>query len=174
MHDMRNLLDISKRLLEKDLNKDEVEKIFKTASDSRKSSWFKDSVDVNDLLKQWNKQNFPTDSRDIVSILKSEGFSIDEINKVFKKTGYGLSDKPDISPAMEKVAEYIINSNYTEDILAFLKDNYKGIEDSYVKEGKMTVEDIRSVFTEIVKEERTELKNLIKQDQIKHLGRVKK
>jgi hypothetical protein len=174
MHDMRKLLDLSNNLFESDLEKSDIESIFKSAEDQRKGSWFSHNISSNDLLKKWNKEGFPTDSRDIVNILKSVGFSPREINKVFKKAGYGSSDDPAVSPAMKKLSKYIIDNGYTENILKFLKDNYEGIEEVYVKDGTMVVEDIRTIFNDMVKEERPELNNLMKQSEQKNLGRSRK
>lgn len=171
---MTDLLKITKNLYENDLQRKEIESIFNVAQNSRKGSHFKKEISANDLIQKWKDNRFPTDIRDIVNILKSAKFSPREINKVFKKAGYGSADNPAISPAMERISKYIIKQGYTEDILKFLKDNYSDLEEIYVADGNIVIEDIRSIFNEIVKEDRPDLQKYIQQEQKLALGRNKK
>lgn len=172
MRDMSELLKLSSKLFEENLQKNDIQSIFSAAS--RKSSFLKKEININDLLKIWKEHRFPTDSKDIVNILKDVGFSSREINKVFKKAGYGSADAPAVSSAMNKISAYIIKHGYTEDILKFLKNNYNGIEETYVADGNIVIEDLRNIFTEIVKEDRPDLSEYIRKEQQQNLGRIKK
>lgn len=174
MRSMSELLAISRKLFEDDLSPNEVKNIFNAAQESRKNAIFKQEIDANDLVQMWKDKRFPTDTRDIVAILKLAKFSPREINKVFKNAGYGSADNPAISPAMEKLSSYIIKNNYTDDILQFLNDNYDDIAETYVADGNMVVEDIREIFIEMAKEDRPELSTFLKQEQARTLGRNKK
>ena len=171
---MSELLAITQQLYEDDLSRKDVGTIFNAAQTSRKGSMFKKEITASDLIQAWKDARYPSDVRDIIRILKAAKFSDKEINRVFKVAGFGSADDPAISPAMNKLSDYIIKQGYTADILKFLKDNYDGIEESSDHNGKLVVEDIRAIFDEIVKEPREELSAHLKQELQKNLGRAKK
>ena len=171
---MSDLLKISKRLFEEDLQRSDVNAIFKAAETVPKN-WLGKAPESRDtLITRWKDARFPTDSRDIVSILKNAGYGDRAINKVFKKAGYGDSEDIAVSPAIETLSKYIIQSGYTDDILAFMKSEFPEVAKSYVREGTLAVEDIRSIFAEITNEDATELPEILKQKQMQNLGRNKK
>jgi len=174
MHNMSDLLKISKRLFEEDLLLSDVTAIFKAAETTPKN-WLGKAPETKDtLVSQWKNARFPTDSRDIVAILKKAGYGDRAINKVFKKAGYGDTEDLAVSPAIEKLSKYIIQNDYTDDILAFMKSEFPEVVKSYVKEGTLAVEDIRSIFAEITNEDASELPAIVKQKQLQNLGRNKK
>lgn len=174
MRSMSEMLALSKRLFEDELQKSDISAIFKAAEATPKNWLGKSPEPVESLISKWKNARFPTDSRDIVSILKSSGYGDKAINKVFNKAGYGSSEEVAASPAIEKISKYIIEQGYTDDILAFMKSEFPDIAKSYVKEGTMNIEDIREIFATMMNEEAEELPELYRQRQQANLGRTKK
>ena len=170
---MRDLL-AKMAQLEEALQRSDVKRIFSTAADLRKPSFFKKDINVDDLLQVWRDNEFPSSTKAIVAILQSANFSHREINKVFKNAGYGSSEQPTVSPAMNKLSKYIIDNGYSEEILQFLKSKYTNIDESHVADKDMVIEDIRTVFDAMSKEARPDLEQHIRQYQCNNLGRHKK
>lgn len=166
-------MDKNKNLIESELQNKDLGRIFSTAEQVRSNSFLKKNIASSDLMQLWKDEKYPTDSRDIVSLLHKAGFSNREINKVFKEAGYGSAENPAVSPAMEKLAAYIIDNGYTEDIVKFMRNNYD-VDNLYVGEGKVVFEDLRKIFDSIVKEDRPGLDEYIRRDEKQRLGRNKK
>lgn len=177
------------------VSRGDVNAIFKKATDLRsKPSGMgrvfkglrKDTIDITDLQQAWKDEGFPDDTADITHILKAQGFGDKEIKKVFS-TVFGDSDdeegyaEPETSPAVLKIAEYIKRTGITDNIVSFLERDYGqllGTEDapglmSRIKK-KFTTEDIRHIFTHIVREERTDRIRLIRVQEQTQLGRKRK
>jgi len=175
-------------LTESEINKADIKAILQTASDTRnKPSGLgrvfkglrKDKIDVNDLQQAWKEAGFPDDTRDIKKLLLGHGFSEDDIKKVFSQVfgtyKRGKEEEPDIpqqSATMNKIVQYAKSNNLVPDLIAFLEDEY-GFKES-VQSDKMMIEDIRQLFTAIVKEERSGRAELIKKYDRDQLGRTKK
>lgn len=145
-------------------------------------------IDVNDLQKAWRDQHFPDDTADIYAILVRHGFSNKEIEKVFDKVlgpVAGENDTEEASPAIKQLAEFIkkvgledsikdyMQSEYGDELTLSKSSGVLGKIKNYFSKKVMT-EDIRKIFMEIVKEERTNSPALLRSYEIKHLGRIKK
>lgn len=132
----------------------------------------KDKIDINDLQSAWKEEGYPDDTSDITSILLGHGFSKREINKVFNSVfgndDTGETDIPHASAAIEKIAKYIKSNNLTDQVIDFMQKEYKFVPD------KIVSEDLRKVFTDIVKETRSERDVLIREQDKQALGRIRK
>lgn len=177
------------------IGKGDVNAIFKKAAEIRVNppglgrmfkSLRKDTIDVNDLQQAWKDAGFPDDTQDIMYILKNQGYGDKEIKKVFSSV-FGDSDEdegyadPETSPAVLKIADYIKKKNMTNDMVQFLERDYGELLGTAPKQGmlsrikkKFTTEDIRQIFTQIVKEERSNRINLIRAHEHTNFGRNKK
>lgn len=148
----------------------------------------KDKVDVNDLQQSWKDAGYPDDTRDISKVLKSHGFGESEITKIFSNTFGDMShdDRNVSSPAIAKIADYVKKHDLQDDLIAFMQQEFgeelgvttnRGILGKAVDYGKTlfsrkaTVEEVREIFTSIVNEERTERHILIRETELKLLGR---
>lgn len=190
----RELKDDS-NITESLISRGDVNAIFKQATDIRsKPSGLgrvfkglrKDSIDINDLQQAWKDAGFPDDTQDIMHILQDQGFGDKEIKKVFSSVFGDSEDEegyadPETSPAVLKIAEYIKKKGMADEIVAFLEREYGQMLGTEKKPGlmsrikkKFTTEDIRHIFTQIVKEERSNRTNLIRAQEQTHLGRKKK
>lgn len=175
------------KLTETEISKSDVSGIFKQAVELRSqpqgrfSKFFgqkpKDNIAVSDLQQAWQKAGFPDDVRDIEHILKDFGFGDKEIHKVmsgaFGTNNDGQYNEPIASPAIQKLADYAKKAGLTQDLIAFMQKEY-GFKESYSHQGKVVVEDVRKIFDAIVYEERSALPKLIKDNEIRQLGRNKK
>jgi len=175
-----------RKIVESQVNPGDIRAVFNVASDLRGKptglgsvfkSLRKDKVDVGDLQKAWQESGYPDDIRDIENILKDFGFDKKEINKVFAGA-FGKSDEdeyiePTASPAILKIAQYAKKAGIDKDIIAFMQKEY-GFKESHAYQGKAMIEDVRKIFTEIVREERTALPELIRAAEQKQLGRNRK
>lgn len=172
-----------------EINRADVKSIFKAATDARNTptgvgkyikSLRKPTIDVAELQKAWADAKFPDDTQDISALLLAHGFSKSEVKKVFAQVfgedpdqESGHSAPPPASNAILKLAEYAKKNGLDKDLLAFLEQEY-GIKESEEYTGKLVVEEIRDIFTAIVKEERSGRAELMKQHEQNQLGRSKK
>ena len=152
----------------------------------------KDKVSINDLQQAWKDQGFGDDERDIVLILKKFGYGQDEIKKVFQKV-FGEQGQPDedndadkpAAAAIQKFADYAKKSGMVDDLKAFMQQEFgeelgldqpqqgmAGKAKNMFK--KMTTEEIRQVFTDIIQEQRTDRSKLIREQEQSSLGRNSK
>lgn len=174
------------------INKADVNAILKAAAEQRKRGPIKrfydvgkKEIDVNDLQKAWAKglepdgsDGYSNDTADIKRILQKFGYGDKEINKVFTKvfkTDKSNYDDEDDAPRgsehVQKAADFIKKNGFQKHILAFLEQEFGdeiGLKETIV------VEEIRELFTAIVKEERTEIARLIKEEDRILLGRTRK
>ena len=183
-------------ILEAQINPADAKELFKSASDLRSKGsplgkvfkgLKKDKIDSNELLKVWVEEGRPDDTRDIKQILKDHGFGDKEINKVFSQVFGDEEDEPIASPAIQKIVNYVKENGLADNLKTFMQKEF-GEELGLVKKGalsktidigkkawkKIVAEDIRKIFTEIVKEERSERIKLIKEKELEQLGRSKK
>lgn len=152
------------------------------------SSLGRNSIEVSDLQRAWRDARFPSDTDDIYRILVKHGFSDKEINRVFDNVLGGdrqESDDQEISPATKKLVEFIKKAGLVDDVKEFMQSVY-GEELGLIKKPgmfdkakkffgrKVMAEDVRAIFTAIVKEERTERIELLRSYDKTHLGRNKK
>ncbi|HEY6436682.1 MAG TPA: hypothetical protein VIY47_08830 [Ignavibacteriaceae bacterium] len=146
------------------------------------------------MQKAWRDAKFPSDTDDIYRILVKHGFSDKEIKRVFDQVLGGDSQEQakqakqanqKVTPAVKKIAAYIKKAGLTDDIKEFMREVFgeelgltkkPGMFDKVKKFfGKKAVaEDIRAIFTAIVKEERTGRVGLLRSYDRAHLGRNKK
>lgn len=135
----------------------------------------KDKIDATDLQQAWKDEGYPDDTRDLAAILKGHGFGKKEIDKVFSEVFGGNAEEAgeDLSPTIQKIADYAKKNGLAEPLKAFLQREY-GFTESYSHEGKAMIEDVRRIFTTIVREERTGRRSLIKTQEQTQLGRTKK
>lgn len=136
----------------------------------------KNKIDINDLQQAWKDDNFPDDTRDIAAILIGHGFSKKEINKIFNRV-FGVDDEnpsiPGASESVIQIAEYAKKYGMEKELIAFLEREYK-FKESYSYPDKAMIEDVRNIFAEIVKEERSGRAKLMKTYEQTQLGRTKK
>lgn len=165
---------------EAQINTADVKAIFKQAEEFRSKprglgrffdKFKKDPIDINDLQQAWADEGYPDDTRDIARILKDHGFAEKEINKVFSKI-YG-DEEPQGSPAIQKIADYIKTNGLENEIKAIMQRDY-GFTESYSRSGKLIVEDIRKVFTNILLEDRNNLDKAVLEHEQKIFGRNRK
>jgi hypothetical protein len=169
------------------INPADAKEAFKVASGLRNNSTGlsrifkglrKDKIDVNDLQQAWKDEGFPSDTTEIAAILKGHGFSPTEINKVYsevfgKGTGKNDFEEPVASDAIQKIATYAKNNGLVDELKLFLQKEY-GFTESLTYEGKAVMEDIRQIFTSIVREPRADRNSMIKIQEQTQLGRIKK
>lgn len=190
----RELKDDS-NITESLVSRGDVNAIFKKATELRsKPSGMaklfkglrKNTIDINDLQQAWKDEGFPDDTQDIMHILQDQGFGDKEIKKVFSSVFGDSKDEegyaePETSPAVLKIADYIKKKGMTNDIINFLERDYGELLGTKQRPGwfsrikkKFTTEEIRHIFTEIVKEERSNRNNLMRAQEQQYLGRKKK
>ena len=135
----------------------------------------KNTIDVNDLQQAWKDEGFPDDTRDLVAILKDHGFAKQEIDKVFQEVFGNTAENTgdEASPTIQKIVDYAKEHDLVEPLKVFLQREY-GFTESFDYGGKVVVEDIRQIFTSIVREERTARLALIRTQEQTQLGRTKK
>lgn len=175
-----------RKINESQINPPDVKAVFKTAVDIRNSPSklskifrsAKPTIDISDLQAAWKEDHYSDDTADIERILLDHGFSKKEINKVFSEV-FGQDDsgesyaEPTQSTAVLKIAQLAKNDGIAQEIIAFLQKEY-GFTESRKYPDKAVIEDIRQIFTRIVKEERSGRTGLIKEYQQANLGRTKK
>lgn len=163
------------------MNKHDVQDVLKKAAEVKPASksWFglgkKKGLELSDIQKAWQTAGYPDDSRKIAQVLKTLGFERKEINKVFRDvfdTKYGAHDTGN-SAVVAKLAEYIKQNGYAEEIATFLEHQYD-IEESYDYDGKVVVEQVRTIFERILQEERTGLPKMQREFEQQSLGRHRK
>lgn len=178
-----------RKITEAEINRADVKSIFKTATDNRNSpsglgkyikSLRKPTIDVAELQKAWADAKYPDDTQDIESLLLAHGFSKSEIKKVFAQvfgedpdSETGHNAPPPASETIMKLADFAKKNGLDKDLIAFMEQEY-GFKESYQNHGKIMVEQIRDIFTKIVKEERSGRAELVKQHEQTQLGRSKK
>ena len=64
-------------------------------------------------------------------------------------------------------------NNFDKELIKFMEREF-GFNESYTYQSKLVIEDIRQIFTEIIKEERTDRIELIRQQDNNRLGRKRK
>ena len=176
------LNEVAESVTEAMVSRPEVMDIFHNIS-----SLSKNDIDVSDLQRAWKDKKYPNDTADIYAILSRHGFRDKEIDRVFSEVlGDSEEDKdvPEISPAARKIAEFVKKNGLVDDVKDFLKSEY-GEELGLTKPGmfdrvkrffgkKTMAEDVRAIFTAIVKEERANRTLLLRAHESAHLGRMKK
>lgn len=181
---------MSKNINEDRINRADVKALFKTAIDVNNNApeptgykkYFKSlqkpKIDITDLQKAWRDANYPLDTDRIHQLLLDQGFNDPEIKKVFTQV-FGNDpddedshDVPEQSDTTMRLARYIKKNGLDKEILQFLKQEFD-FKESY-KIDKLVIEDVRQIFTEIVKEERFGRVELIRQHEQIQLGRSKK
>jgi hypothetical protein len=163
---------------EAQLTRADVKDIFKNAA-------LKKKIDINDLQTAWKDDGFPDDTRDIISILKRFGFGERAIEKilvsVFGKDKEGEINEPVESVTIQKVADFAKRHGLTDDLRKFMEREFG--EELGLKKGgflskffgrKAVSEEIRQIFTEIIKEERTNRLTLVREFEQERLGRARK
>lgn len=178
-----------RKISEARLNTADTKEIFKAAVNYRNTptglgkifkGLRKDKIELTDLQQAWKDHSpnpFPDDTRDITAILLDHGFSEKEIKKVYNQV-FGQDDsgetmEPEYSPAMQKLADYIVKNNMKDEMISFLEKNYQ-FKESVLYDGKLVVEDIRQIFTEIVHEERSGRSDRLRKLDKQLLGRTRK
>jgi hypothetical protein len=169
-----------RKITEGFLNKHDVQDVLKKAAEIKPvtKSWLgkkKGGLELSDLQKAWAAAGYPDDSRKIAQVLKSLGYERKEINKVFRDTfdtKYGAHDTGN-SGIVTQLAKYIKDNGYAEEIAAFLEHQYD-IEEAYAYEGKVVVEQVRTVFERIIREERLGLPRMQREFEQQSLGRQRK
>jgi hypothetical protein len=149
----------------------------------------KDKIDINDLQQAWKDAGYPDDTRDIEQLLKAQGFGQSEIQKIFSNTfgdNTGHEDNSVSSPASIKIADYAKNNGLKDELVAFMQQEFgqelgitkdRGLVGKAMDYGKKvfgrkaTTEEVRQIFTVIVNEDRTERHSLIREEELKFLGR---
>lgn len=178
------------------VDKGDVRQIFNYLGNNK--SHRNQNLDIGSLQKAWASAGYPDDTTDIAEILKKHGFDDSAIHSAFSGVlGNGYNDE-DSSPeesgaatsgAVLKIAEYIKRAGISKEIIAYMQENYGNELTAEPKQGmfkramnygknlfkrKATSEDVRQIFTNILKEERRGLSGLIKQEEYTQLGRNKK
>lgn len=152
----------------------------------------KDKVELSDLQQAWKDDGYPDDTRDIYAILNSQfGYSDKEIRKVFSNV-FGKSDDdegdyaaPVASEPIQKIAEFARKNEIVDVLKTFMQNNFAeelGLESPGLMtkmkrklfKQKAVHEEIRQIFSDIIKEERHSRFELIKQQELVNLGRNKK
>lgn len=145
----------------------------------------KDKIELSDLQQAWKDAGYPDDTKDIETLLTSQGFGPSEIKKIFSSTfGDNIDHEQESvsSPASIKIANYVITNGLKDDLVAFMQQEFGeelGITTNHGLIGKAanfirrkaTTEEVRQIFTTIINEERTERFTLIKEQEKKLLGR---
>ncbi len=159
-------------------------------------------IDINDLHKSWKAANYPLDTDGIANMLNNEfQFSSSDINKVFNQVlgnAYDEEDEedePKINPAITKLVDYIKKKNLTKEVVDYMQKEFgaeltdAGPAAPQAKPGfmqrakdfgkkifgqKATTEDVRRIFTLILKEERKLLPHVVKNIERTQLGRNRK
>lgn len=145
----------------------------------------KPEINVADLQTAWKENGFPDDTRDIEIILSAHGYSRREIRKIFSAIfGEDMShnDETTENPAVRKIAEYAKAHGLVDELKTLLQNefgdelglNNTGIDRVRQFTKKFMIEDIRHIFTEIVKEPRYERERIIREQNLKALGRNKR
>jgi hypothetical protein len=170
-----------RKLVEGLLNNADVADVFKAASEIKRdrrgrfNPFKKKGVSIQDLQQAWTDAGHPTDSNSVAKVLSGLGFGRKEINKVFKAnfgTTHGKYDTEN-SAAVQRIAKFVMENDYTEEILHFLNTQYD-YNDEEDKDKKVTTEQIRAVFECIIREERSELPRMQKEFDQQSLGRHRK
>ena len=183
MHNKRPCGDyyIMRKIKEGYVSDSDVAEVLKTASELKPgSSGFlglgkKPGITFDNLKDRWIENGRGDDSRDIISVLKSFGYSRKEMNKVFRTvfdTRYGKYDTGN-SPAVVEIAKYAKENDYTADLIKFMKDEF-GFDENTLTEGKIKISDIRSIFEKIIHEPRTSEVDLRREFEKSNLGRHRK
>lgn len=176
------------------VERNEAESILKTAAEiNNNSSYYQNKIDLNDLRSAWAKAGYPDDTDDIKALLLKFGFDEETIDNAITQV-VGSDDSGEetdsASQVIDKIASYIKKAGLTNDIIKFMQENFANdIKDVETKQGlfkraanfgknlfkrKATTEDVRKIFTEILKEDRKDLSYLIKTDEMSRLGRNRK
>lgn len=173
------------KLSEGYVSKFDVEDTLKAAAElnPERNSWYKgglkkrQKVSLPDLQKAWALDGYPEDSKKIAAILKSFGYSSGEIRKVYSTvfdTKYGRYDTEN-SPAVTKMASFIMKYDYTAEVLHYLEGQYGfGGDDDNEENDKAVTEQVREIFERILREERNGLPQLQKEFEKQSLGRHRK
>lgn len=159
----------------------EVKSIFTQAVDDSKNrstfkNLFKKNISVADLQQDWRNNGYSDEISVITKILKSRGFSSNEISKVYNSVLANMKDaSDDISSAVQKIADYAKKNGLADELKSILQKQY-GFKSEPKKEpgNNLVVEDIRDIFNLIIHEDRTELNELIDNQNQNNLGRIRK
>lgn len=187
-------------LMEATASRDEIEQIFRDAIGLQaRSSLKKSNIDIDDLHKVWKAAHFPGDTDKIGRILYSQGFDGQTIDRVFSdvlgdeyESDNSDKDNTKPSPALAKIIDYVKQNGYQKELIAFMQEKFGDeltAEPEQEKPGmfkraanfgkkmfgrKVTTEEVRKIFTAILREERTERHRLIREIEQSQLGRSKK
>ena len=177
------------------VNPGDAKEIFQIAANSGTGGTFgigKKKLDPKDIQQAWIDNKQPSNAQDIASLLKNKfGFGDKEINKVFSKV-FGKADRNSLnkyaepvgSEPIQKMAEYAEKNGIADDVRTYLVQEFGkelGVTPLTTRDkvkkffGKQVMrEEIREIFEEIVNEERAELTNIIREQEIEKLGRARK
>ena len=177
-------------------DKSDVRQIFNYLS--KDNSHRNSSIDIGSLQKAWASEGYPNDTGDIARILAKFGFDEQAIESAFVNVlgnDYDTDDEQEqddtIQPsdAVLKIADYIKRAGLTDEIVAFMQENFGKELTTEPKQGifkramnygknlfkrKATAEDVRQIFANILKEERRGLSGILRKEEQKQLGRNKK
>lgn len=129
----------------------------------QKSIRSKDDISYNSLVQAWMRNNRPTDSDEIIKMLKREGLSNADIKKVFRNAGVPLSVKRD--EIVIKLAHIAKKHKLNDLLIAHLeKDHNIKMGESteaikYIVEAELSDSEIKNIFQVLVKKDQTENKN---------------
>ena len=159
---------------------------------------FKSNIDIGSLQKAWASAGYPDDTNDIAQILKKYGFDDQAIETAFvnvlgndynNEDGEESDANDQPSGTILKIADYIKRAGLTDEITAYMKENFGSELTAEPKQGmfkramnygknlfkrKATAEDVRHIFTNILKEERHGLAGIVKAQEQNQLGRHRK
>lgn len=180
------------------INKADIVEIFKDAAYLRSKPtglgkifkrYRKDQVSFEDLQKAWAEgiesggvDGHSNDTRDIKRILQSFGFEGPEIDKVFSQVFRADNDEEEYddeednepvgSRTVQKIADIAKEKGVDKALKSFLEKEFA--DELELQTKKATYEDVREIFTAIIKEERKGRMHLIKEEERLTLGRSKK
>ena len=183
----------SATLSEAILNKYNTEELFKGIVDQSKASLKQGRITLDQLKDAWQKAGYPEDTEDISKMLQGMGYDRGTVDNVISSVVNGDDDEDveddsesrqkSSSQAITKIAAYIQKAGLTDEIMQFMQENFP--EDLKAKQSmwqkakgfgknlfsrKATTEDVRKIFTLMLKEET----NIVKTIEHAKLGRNKK
>ena len=184
-------------LAEAAIKRYEVENILKDIVQQSKNSYSQSKITIDQLQDAWKKAGYPEDTGAIAQILQQFGYDSDIITKVMDDVLGNDDDNEDESSSTEqktsqavvKIAAYIKKAGLTDEITQFMQENFGAELTAKPKQNmfqraaaygknmfsrKATTEDVRRIFTAILREERTALPKIAKSIEYTKLGRNKK
>lgn len=175
------------KLTESQINPADVKALFRDASNLRSKptlggkffkSLRKDAISIDDLQQSWKEDGYPDDIRDIKRILLSHGFDKKEIAKIFSEVFGKDENDPDsdhaapaASATILKIADYAKKKGLTDRLIKFMEQEFAN---ELGTNRRATTEDIRTIFTKMLNEERPHRRELINTQESEFYGRKKK